>query len=95
MFYIVECKIFWLGIYMLHKVKVMWGSVIESAMASRSVRRLISSVGKLWLTRIATPPLDLLHTFLFFLKMLKWVRVELLFVLKLVSCRHIIEGLWS
>lgn len=51
---------------MLYKVKVMWGSVIESAMASKSVWRVISSVGKLWLTRIATPPLDLLHTFLFF-----------------------------
>lgn len=73
----------------------MWGSVIESAMASKSVWSVISSVGKLWLTRIATPPLDLLHTFLFFLKMLKWRSAGLLLVLKLVSCRHIIVGLWS
>lgn len=56
---------------MLHRVKVMWGSVIESAMASKSVWSVISWVGKLWLTRIATSPLDLLHTFLFFLKILK------------------------
>jgi len=40
--------------------------VIESAMASRPVWSVISSVGKLWLTRIASPPLDLLYIFLFF-----------------------------
>lgn len=80
---------------MLHIVSVTYGSVIDRAMASRSVWRVISLVGKLLLTRVTTPSLDLVQEFLFFVNTLKQDRAGLLLLLKLVSCRQMTIGLWS